>query len=136
MALSRGNQTTIQWASSSSKTLSVNTRVDSDAVAFDGADVAAFIELNMDNQGTPASGDWVDVWIKYTWDGTLYETDEHATYLGRWNTYGTDNPGEDPAAHGVAIDCSAKGYKLSMQANQAATRNIVVTGGMHTQRAA
>ena len=136
MGLTRGNLQTLQWASVSSKTLSVNTRVDSDAINFNNSDVAAALALNMDNAGTPASGDWVDVWIKYTWDGTLYDTDEHATYLGRWNTYSTDNPGEDPAAKTVPIDASAKGFKISMQANQAATRNIVVTGGVHTQQAA
>lgn len=136
MALTRGNLTMFTWSSSSSKTLNANTRVDSDPVTFSDPVVAAAIALNMDNQGTPASGDWVDVWIKYTWDGTLYETDEHATYLGRWNTYSTDNPGEDPAAKLVPIDCSAKGFKISMQANQAATRNIVVSGGMHAQHAA
>lgn len=135
MALTRGNLTQITWSAASSKTLNANTRVDSDPITFDAALVQALLWLTMDNQGTPASGDWVDVWIKTSPDGTNWDTDEHATYVGRWNTYGTDNPGEDPAAKGLPIDCSAKAIKISMQANQAATRNIVVSGYLHAQHA-
>jgi len=139
MALTRG-ETGITWSTASSVTLSAATQTDSDAVVFNAADVQAAIQVDADNAGTPASGDYLDVWIKYTSGDVLgdssddYDTDEHALYLGRLDTYATNTPGEDPARATWEIPCSAKGFKLSVAVPAAATHDVVVKARLAYQR--
>lgn len=141
MALTR-NETQITWSAAASVTLSANTRQDADAFTFDATDFAASLTINADNAGTPASGDYVDCYIKWTTGDVLgdtgndYDTDEHAQFLCRLDTFSTNTPGEDPARKTIDIPVSATGFKLSVQGNQAATRNVVVRARVNTQRAA
>lgn len=137
MSLTRQNRNVTWPTAASSITLSASTRSDSEAMTLDATDVNGSIQVKADNQGTPASGDYVDVWIKWSQDGTTYDTDEHAEKLGRLNTYGTDDPGEDPAVRTFEINPGkAKYYKLSVAAPQAASRNVVISAIEQTQRAA
>lgn len=145
MALTRQTGQGITWATgSASTTLASSARVDSDAFTFDATDVAAAITVNADNAGTPASGDYVDVYIKWTTGDVLgdtaddYDTTEHAEYLGRLDTYATNTPGEDPARRTWSLShmIGAKGFKLSVEGPQAGARNVVVRSMVSTQRAA
>lgn len=143
MALTRGDAQ-ITWSSSSSVTLSSSTQTDSDAYAFDATDVSAVLQISADNQGTPASGDTLAVYLKMTTGDILgdsgddYDTNEHAILLGRLDTYSTNTPGEDPARKSFPIDFAigAKAVKVSVIGAQAATRNIVVRARIAYQRAA
>lgn len=144
MALTRG-QAQIQWGGANSVTLSSNnTRSDSDAVLFDATDVAAVVQVSADNAGTPASGDTVDVYAKFTAGDVLgdsgddYDTNEFAVFLGRLDTYGTNVPGEDPVRATFSLNAfiGAKGVKLSVEGPQVASRNIVVRAQIGYQRAA
>lgn len=141
MAITRV-ETDLQWSSSASITVSSNTQADSDALSLDATCIAAGLEIHCDNQGTPASGDYVDFYLKPSVgsvDGSAgddFATDEHAVYLGRINTYGTDNPGEDPARAFFELPIAMKSFKLSHKANQAATRNILVRARLHEVRSA
>lgn len=139
MALTR-SETAITWSSAASITLSSATRQDSDAITFDATDIAASIQINADNAGTPASGDVLDIYIKWTTGDILgdtgddYDTSEHAMFLGRLDTVAANTPGEDPARRTYSIPVSAKGFKLSVEAPQAGTRNIVVRARLASQR--
>jgi hypothetical protein len=111
---------------------------------YDATDVTAAITISADNAGTPAAGDILDVYVKYTTGDILgdtgddYDTSEHAEYLGRLDTVAANTPGEDPVRRTFSLShmIGAKGLIVSVEAPQAASRNIVVRARMGTQRAA
>jgi hypothetical protein len=143
MAITR-QETGITWSTASSITLSSATRTDSDAFDFDATDVAAVLSVSADNAGTPASGDILEVYVKWTSGDILgdtgddYDTTEHAEYLGRLDTFATNTPGEDPARRTWSLNhmIGASGFKVSVEAPLGASRNIVVRARVATQRAA
>lgn len=142
MANSNNNTTAIAYSGTSSvttpKALSSTSRVDSDAVSISADAVEAALQVLCDNQGTAASGDYVDVWVKWSVDGgTTYDTDEHALYLGRLDTFGTNDPGEDPAAKTFSFRVTGKQkFKVTAKANQGATRTVNFTGVYNELRSA
>lgn len=141
MAISR-NEVGITFAAAASVTVSSNAAATSDAIAWDATTVQGGIVVSADNAGTPASGDWVDLWWASTTgdtDGSAgddYETNEHALYLGRLDTVAANTPGEDPARKFFELPVAAKGGRLVYQCNQAATRNIVLRARVIDVRAA
>lgn len=142
MALTR-NEAQITWSAAAAVTLNAANVVWSDAVTFDATDIAGGLVVSADNAGTPASGDTVEVWAAYTTGDVLgdsgddYATAEHAVYLGLLDTFPTNTPGEDPARRAMPLDVqSFKGVRIGVYAAQAASRNIVVSARLHTQRAA
>lgn len=133
MALGRTEQQ-ITWAAANTKTLSAATRADSDEIVIDSSCVAISVQVRCDNAGTPASGDVLNVYVKWT-NGDLdagggandYDTDEYAMPLMVLDTYATNTPGEDPATRTLPIDPNmGKAFKLSIDSPNAATRNMVV----------
>ena len=135
------NEQQILWASASSTTLNTASRVDSDAVVLNVEDWDASLSISADNAGTPASGDTVDVYVKWS-NGDLlgdtgndYDTDEHAQFVCRLDTYSANTPGEDPARRTVPLNLSGHtALKLSVVAPQGATRNIVLRARLNTHR--
>lgn len=122
----------ITWSAAQSITISSATRVLSDEYVFNAADRdVAVLQVHVDNQGTPASGDYVTVDIVWTAGDILgdtgndYDTAEYAERLGIIDTFATNTPGEDPARRSWHIPAHAKGFKLGLTAPQAGTRNIV-----------
>lgn len=140
--------TALQWSASSSKTINSATAVLSDAFTFAAGTVSAVVTISADNQGTPASGDTVDIAFAYTTGDVLgdsgddYDTTEHAQIFGygrTLDTYGSNAPGEDPARITVPVPpelIAAKGFKLVLTAAQAASRNIVVRAMISEQAVA
>ncbi len=99
--------------------------------------VQASIQVKADNSGTPASGDYVDLWIAWSPDATNYDTDEHAMPLGRLDTVAANTPGEDPATATYALNVSGKQkFKLLSKANQGGTRAITLTAVYNEHRMA
>lgn len=125
-------ETQVTFSSASSITVSSNSAATSDAVTWDATTVDAGIMVSADNAGTPSSGDTVDVWWASTTGDVLgdtgsdYETNEHATYLGRLDTVAANTPGEDPARKWFPLPVAATGGRLVYQCAQAASRNIVL----------
>ncbi len=138
MANSNNNVTNLAWSSASPKALNTTSRVDSDVVTISADAVSASLAVTCDNQGTPASGDYVDLWIKWSVDGgTTYATDEHAQYLGRIDTYGSNDPGEDPATRVYTLMVSGKQkFKLEAKANQGSSRTINLSAVYNEHRMA
>lgn len=138
MANSNNNTTTVQWSASGSVSLTSNTtRVASDAVTVHADAVEGAIQVKADNAGTPASGDTIDLWVVWSVDGTNYDTEEHAQFLGRLDTYGSNDPGEDPAVKTFSLRVNAKQkFKLLSRGNQAASRNQTITATYNEQRMA
>ena len=135
-------ETQITWSSASSISVSSSSNSTSDAFAFNASDWSAAIQINADNNGTPASGDTVDVYILWTTGDILgdsgddYDTVEHAQRLCRLDTYATNTPGEDPARVTIPLDnIAAKGFKI-YAANNSAGRAITVRARIITQRGA
>lgn len=128
MANTNDNDVAITWSASSTKSLNSTSRFDSDARSVNANAMTASLTVTCDNSGTPASGDYVDVWLKQSSDASGFETDEHALYLGRLDTYGSNDPGEDPATKTYMIDVSGiQSFKLTSKANQGGTRAVTIS---------
>lgn len=107
------------------KSLNANTRFVFDEVPIHADAVQGSLQVRLDNSGSPASGDYVDLQIAWSADGTNFDTDEHAHYLPRMDTFGSSDPGEDPCAKTFTLNVSGKQkFKLIAKANQGATRAI------------
>lgn len=139
MASSR-NETQITWSSAASVTVSSASLVWSDAFIFDIEDWDGELQVNVDNAGTPASGDTCAVYIAYTTGDILGNSDndfaspEHADLAMLLDTFATNTPGEDPANRSVPVRTGATGFKVGVSCPQAATRNIVVRARVVTHR--
>ena len=129
MANTNNNDAAITWSASSTKSLTSNTtREASDAVSIHVDAVQASLQVKVDNSGTPSSGDTVDLWISWSPDASVYDTEEHAQFLGRLDTYATNDPGEDPTQRTYTLNVSGKqSFKLLSRGNQAASRNVTVS---------
>lgn len=142
MSNTNDNEVAITYASGTSsvttpKPLNSNNRFDFDAKAIHADAVMASLWVKADNQGTAASGDYVDLWIKWSPDASEFDTDEHAMWLGRLDTFATNDPGEDPAAKLFRLDVSGKqAFKLMAKPNQGATRTINLTAIYNEHRMA
>lgn len=135
------NESQITWSAASSVSLNSTSRFDSDAVTLNVEDWDASVELSADNSGTPAAGDTVDVYVKWSNGDILgdtgddFDTDEHAEFLTRLDTYSTNTPGEDPARRTVPLMVSGKkAFKLSVVANQGGTRAVTFRARLATHR--
>ena len=132
---STNNETQITWSAASSVSLNSTSRVDSDAVTLGAEDYLGSLQVSADNSGTPASGDVVDVYVKWTNNGTTYDTDEHAEFLCRLDTFPTNTPGEDPAVRTIPLDVNKhKGFKISAVAPQGGTRAVTFGAYLITKR--
>lgn len=132
--------TGITWSSSSSVTVSSATLVTSDSLSFNVDDWDGEVQVSVDNQGTPASGDVCDVYIAYTTGDVLgdsgddFATSKNAEFLFRLDTFSTNPTGEDPASRSMRIRTGPKGFRLVLSCPNAATRNMVVRAMLHTHR--
>lgn len=135
-------ETQIQWSAADSVSLNSTSAFTSDAFTFNAEDYGAELAISADNSGTPASGDYVDVYIAYTCGDVLgdtgsdYTTIEHAEPVARLDTYGANTPGEDPARTTVPIRKNALGFKVIAQANQGGTRAVTFRARATTHRVA
>ena len=135
------NETGITWSSAASISLNSNSVVDADAVTLNIEDWDGSLQVSADNSGTPASGDVVDVYVKWSNGDVLgdsgddFDTSEHAEWLCRLDTYATSTPGEDPARKTVPLAVSGKkAFKLSVVAAQGASRAITFRARLVTHR--
>jgi hypothetical protein len=137
MALTNDHDVALTWSASSTQTMSNNTtRYTSDARSIDATAIAATLRVLVDNAGTPASGDVVNLWISWSPDGTNFDTDEHAMPLGMLDTVAANDPGEDPAAKTYRLPINgSQSFKLIALAPQSATRNVTLSAIYNEQRA-
>lgn len=137
MANSNNNDAAVLWSASSTKSLNSTSRFDSDAVSINADAVTASLQVKVDNSGTPASGDYVDCWIKWSPDASEYDTDENAMYLFRLDTVAANDPGEDPATRTITLNISGKqSFKLVSKANQGGTRAVTISAIYNEHRMA
>lgn len=135
-------QAQVTWSAASSITLNAATRQDSDVVTLNAECYEAALTISADNAGTPAAGDVLDVYLKFTTGDILgdsgddYDTDEHSLYLGRLDTVVANTPGEDPARRTFQIPTVPQKFKVSVTAPQGASRNIVVRARIEEHRIA
>ena len=125
----------ITWSAAGTVSLNSTARFDSDAVTLNVEDWDCSIHLKADNSGTPASGDVVDVYVKWSLDGTNFDTNEFAEYIGRLDTVAANTPGEDPCEMTLPLMASGKkAFKLSVVAAQGATRAITFSARFGAHR--
>lgn len=138
MANSNDNDAAVQWSASSTVSLnSSSTIFASDAVTIHADAVQGAIQVKADNSGTPASGDYVDLWIAWSADGTNYDSEEHGQPLGRLDTVAANTPGEDPATATYSLNVSGKQkFKLLAKANQGGTRAVTLSATYNEHRMA
>jgi hypothetical protein len=135
------NEQQVLWSAASSVTVSANTIQWSDGVTLNAEDWDAALSVSADNAGTPASGDTCDVYVAWSTGDILgdssndYDTNEHAQFIGRLDTFGTNTPGEDPARGTFVIEVSGKtALKVGVICAQAASRSVVVRARLATHR--
>ena len=133
MGLGRTEQQ-ITWSAANSLVLSSTAMSSpSDEFTIDSTVVAISMSARATNGGTPASGDVVNIYIKWS-NGDLdagggandYDSDEHAMWLMQLDTYPTNTPGENPAAKTFPLDPNmGKAFKVIIQdPGWASGRNI------------
>lgn len=139
MASSR-SETQITWDSgSSSKSVSSGSTATSDAFSYNAEDWEAELAFSADNDGTPASGDTIDVYVAYTAgdilgdSGSDYSTTEHAEWVARLDTVAANTPGEDPARCSVPLRTAPLGLKVIAK-NNSGGRAITVRARVVTHR--
>ncbi len=121
------NEVQVQWSAANSASVTAGLSSTSDAVLFATTAVEAMVHVKADNNGTPSSGDTIDVFALYTGgdpDGTgtdEYDTTGHPVFLLR-----LDTNKEDPALGSVPISVAAKGIKL-YAFNNASVDSITVS---------
>lgn len=132
-------ETAITWSSAAYTDITSGSNATSDATSFNVEDWDAAVTVHADNQGTPASGDTVDVEILWTTgsvDGSAgddYDTAKGGQWIMRLNTYSTDSDGEDPQQKTVTIPTAAKGFKIYAK-NNSGGRTIRVRAELITHR--
>lgn len=135
------NEQQVLWSAAPSITLSSAARQDCDEIVLNAEDISGLVQISADNLGTPAGGDVVRVFAKWTTGDVLgdggndYDTSEHAEPLCVLDTYPSNTPGEDPARMSVDVSLeNKKALRISVEAPQAATRSIVVRARIVTYR--
>lgn len=135
------NETGITWSASASITVSSATVQASDAITLNVEDWDGSLQVNADNNGSPAAGDVCDVYVAWSNGDILgdsgddFDTTEHAQFIGRLDTVTANTPGEDPARKTWSIPVSGKkAFKVLVSCPQAASRNIVVRARLVTHR--
>lgn len=132
-------ETAITWSSAAYTDITSGSNATSDAVSFNVEDWDGAITVHADNQGTPASGDTVDVYILWSTgnvDGSAgddYDTAKGAQWIARLNTYATDSDGEDPQQKTVTIPTPQKAFKLYGK-NNSGGRTIRLRAELITHR--
>jgi len=106
-----------------SKSISASGNATSDNFGVDAEAVKVSAMIKADNDGTPASGDIVTVYVQGSYDGTLYTTVAHAVPRAT-----LDTNDEDPAVSDVIpIDPAFSDFKIYCE-NGSSGRAITVSG--------
>lgn len=126
----------VQWSSADSKSVAAGGTESSDLISVNQNAVAGLLVVKADNEGTPAAGDTIDVYILENAgdpDGSgsdEFSTPGHARFIGE-----LDTNVEDPAILARDIPMSAKSLKLYVESN-ASSNSITVSACIYEQRAA
>lgn len=135
MAITK-SRTQVEWSAADSLSIAAAGSGTSDAFTINDASFRESIMVKADNDGTPASGDYVDIFFNATLgdpDVDPDSADEYATttygeYLGKLDTFVTD-----PCIGVFAIPFTCKGGKLYIL-NRSAGRAITVSAQIEEQR--
>jgi hypothetical protein len=130
------NQSQVFWSAAATQSINAGANATSDAVTFNTADVDGMISVKADNNGTPAAGDTVDVYILYS-NG---DPDADADSADEWDTVNEpiwlcnlNTLLADPQIKTVPISVAAKSFKL-YAVNNSGGRAITVSAQMTTVR--
>jgi hypothetical protein len=124
------NEVQVQWNTGNNNySLSAGSTYSSDAVSINATATELGITCKADNNGTPASGDVIDWYIRYTdGDPDGVSTDEygseninHATYLGT-----SDTNDVDPAIFSTELSSAHKGFYI-MAVSGASSNGITIS---------
>lgn len=125
MASWNKTETQIEWSSADTKSVSAAGSETSDAHTLQSDTVQAWLKIQADNAGTPASGDDLDVYVQYGGDpdaDTTEEYDNQGDYFCTLDTY-TD----DPAVRVVEF-VPIPGETLKITAANGASSNSITVG--------
>jgi hypothetical protein len=135
------NETQVQFSSTNEITINNTSWNLSDPVALNVEDWDAELLMWADNQGTPASGDTVEVRVLYTngsVDGSAgddYVNQDNGEYMALLDTYNNDD-GNGVVLSSVPLRTCPDGFKLAVKAAQGSTRNIKFRALLQTHRGA
>lgn len=137
-------ETQILWGGANTKSLNTNNWFVSDEVSFHAEDWDGEIQFRVDNSGTPASGDTVEIRLLYTTgdldngggpndypdvntSGSTAARAEFAVHLDTYNSY-------DPDSTTVPVRTGHKALKVAARAAQGSTRAITLAVRLITHR--
>lgn len=136
------NETVVQFSAIDEITINnSNTWNLSDLVALNVEDWDAELLIWVDNQGTPTSGDTVEVRALYTngnVDGAAgddYVNADNGEFLAFLDTYNNDD-GNGVVLASVPVRTCPDGFKLAVKAAAGATRNVKFRALLQTHRGA
>jgi hypothetical protein len=132
MAITRVNLPITWPTAQANEALTFGAAVESDAMALDPSCINAQITINVDNDGTPASGDVADAYLVQSASAGNYDSSDavHPLFLGRMDTYTTD-----PATITVPIPIPQANFKVRVVSG-AASNAYTVSANVTEQRAA
>lgn len=118
MAIDNDNAIEVEWdAGSPSKTITAGSNATSDEIDLTDTAGQFAVIIEGDNQGSPAAGDYLDVfWLAWLSATLGYTTPGHGIYLGRVDT-NTEDPARSPE---LGLPPSPKG-KLYVDSNAASS---------------
>lgn len=135
MAITR-SQSQVKWSAANTQSVTAGGTNTSDAVAIDATAVALSLTVKADNAGTPASGDTIEVYVKYT----TGDPDADPDSADEFDSPGTlvmvlDTNANDPAIKTVPLQISPTYFKVTVVSN-AASNSITVSAEAQEKRAA
>ena len=137
MTVSSGElQVTWDTGNNDSGTIAAAGSDTSDDIAFSGTVFAASIQLEAQNNGTPAAGDVMDFFIQYT-NGDVagtgsdtYDTPAHDAYLATLDTNADNN-----ARKTVPVQAASKAFRIRA-VNNAASNTITAAATVYEKKVA
>lgn len=128
-------ETQVTWPTAAN-TVSVTSgsNATSETITIDATCFQASIICKADNAGTPASGDYIEIWaLPSAGDPDGSSTDEHPSTTQGWYLGLLDTNGDDPATRFFQLPVPAVSYEFYVLSN-AASNSITFSCSILEQR--
>ena len=127
----------VLWAGGVTVSVAAGAATNSDTITPGADAVGAVLQVKVDNTGTPAAGDTLDVYLLMTTgdpdadpdSADEFDTNNHGLFLMR-----LDTNADDPAIKTVEIPTAMKAYKVRVMNNGASA--MTVSAQVYEQNAA
>ena len=119
------NSIQVTWGGSNSTSVAAGGTANSDTITFSDSAIYAELMVKADNEGTPADGDTLDVYLQKIADpdaDSSNDTESTGTFLVQLDTYGD----ADPSVRVISIPVGFANARLHVE-NNAGSNAITVS---------